>query len=96
MTAIALDYRMQTRTNVGVQNAVAECVDGRENAERTFESPFHFSLRDPHTLGDQRQPTAYLAVRQPAGRSASCSGRLIPVIRHRTWRLTLGKPYVGK
>ena len=98
MTAIKLDSRMHSSTNVGVTNAnaTAVCVDSRMSAERTSESPFHFSLRDPRTPNDQRQPAAYLAARLPAGRSVSCRGRSIPATSHRAWQLALGKRSVGK
>jgi hypothetical protein len=97
MTVTTMGSRMHSGTTVGVTNANTTLrVASRMGAERTSESPFHFSLRDPRTANDQRQPAAYLAAGLPAGRSVSCRGRSIPAISHRAWRLALGKRSVGK
>jgi hypothetical protein len=97
MTVTTMGSRMHTGTTVGVINANTTVgVASRMGAERASESPFHFSLRDPRTPNDQRQPAAYLAARLPAGRSVSCRGRSIPAMNHRTWQLALGKRSVGK
>lgn len=97
MTAITMGSRMHTGTTVGVINANTTLgVASRMCAERASEPPFHFSLRDPRTPNDQRQPAAYLAARLPAGRSVSCWGRSLPANSHRSWLSAFGKRSVGK
>lgn len=97
MTVTTMGSRMQSGLIVGVNSAATNLrVASRMGAERTSESPFPFSLRDPRTANDQRQLPAYLAAKLPAGRSVKCRGRSIPAIRHRAWQLDLGKRSVGK
>lgn len=98
MTTYTMGSRMQSGSNVGVANAnTTLCVDPMcMCAERTSESPFHFSLRNPRTPNDRRQPAAFRAARRPAGRSVSRRGRSTLIKRRNLWRLGAGKRSVGK
>ncbi len=97
MTVTTMGSRVLSGLNVGVNSAATtRYVASRMGAERTSESPFPFSLRDPRTANDERQLPAYLAAKLPAGRSVKCRGRSIPTICHRAWQLDLGKRSVGK